>query len=163
MNRHTHRSIAILMGFEALTLAIIAPLHLSGVLGGGTKHFNPTAAGTAEAIIGAVLLLGALAFLRNRRDAAIAATAFAIIGFLVGLSFTLRGGTAIDVTYHATMLPLLLFTFLMLTRTSRQERPPRGGWIRALATDAASDTLLRLERFPRRPCRLDPGEVPRMV
>src|SRR5262249_36021774 len=72
----------------------------------------------------AVLLIGAVAHVRNRRDAAIAATAFAIIGFLVGLSFTVRGGTAIDVAYHATMLPLLLFTFLVLTRTRRQERPP---------------------------------------
>jgi hypothetical protein len=124
MNTYKHGRIATLMGFEALTLAIIAPLHLSGVLGGGTKHFNPTAAGTAEAIIGAVLLLGAVALLRNRHDIAIAATAFAIIGFLVGLSFTLRGGTAIDVAYHATMLPLLLFTFLVLTRTRRQARPP---------------------------------------
>jgi len=122
MNTHSHRRIATLMGFEALTLAIIAPLHLSGVLGGGTKPFNPTAAGTAEAIIGAVLLVGVLALVRKSRNAAIAATAFAIVGFLVGLSFTLRGGDAIDVAYHATMLPLLLVTLLMLWRKRRPRR-----------------------------------------
>lgn len=130
MNTDSHRRIATLMGFEASTLAIISPLHLSGVLGGDTKPFNPTAAGTAEAVIGAVLLMGALALARNRRDAAIVATAFAIVGFLVGLSFTLRGGTAIDVAYHATMLPLLLLTLLVLRRKRRPTRraylePPR--------------------------------------
>jgi hypothetical protein len=130
MNTDSHRRIATLMGFEAFTLAIISPLHLSGVLGGGTKPFNPTAAGTAEAIIGAALLTGAVALIRNRRDVAIAATAFAVVGFLFGLSFTLRGGDGIDVAYHATMLPLLLFTLLVLWRKRRPTRraylePPR--------------------------------------
>jgi hypothetical protein len=122
MNTYSHRRIVTLMGFEALTLAIISPLHLSGVLGGGRKPFDPTAAGSAEAIIGAVLLIGALALLRNRPNAAIAATAFAIVGFLVGLSFTLRGGDGIDVAYHATMLPLLLLTLRALWRKLRPTR-----------------------------------------
>jgi hypothetical protein len=126
MNTYSHRRIATLMGFEALTLAIISPLHLSGVLGAGAKPFNPTAAGTAEAIIGAVLLIGALALVSNRRNVAIAATAFAIVGFLVGLSFTFGGGTAIDIAYHATMLPLLLLTLLVLLRRRRPYlAPPR--------------------------------------
>ena len=121
----TTRGIAILMGFEALTLAVISPLHLSGVLGGGTKPFNPTAAGTAEAVICVVLILGALALLRDgphARNAALAAVSFAIVGFLIGLSFTLRGGDALDIAYHATMLPLLLLTLVLLART-RQPRP----------------------------------------
>jgi hypothetical protein len=129
MNTNSHRRIAILMGFQALTLAVISPLHLSGVLGGGAKPFNPTAAGTAEAVIGVVLILGALALLRDtarRRGAALAATAFAIIGFLVGLSFTLRGGDAIDIAYHATILPLLLVTFAALRRTRRASTGTRG-------------------------------------
>ena len=130
MNTYSHRQIAALMGFEAFTLAIISPLHLSGVLTGGTKSFDPTAAGTAEAIIGAALLMGALALVRNRPDAAIVATAFAIVGFLVGLTFTLRGGDGIDVAYHATMLPLLVLTLLVLWRKRRPTRraylePPR--------------------------------------
>jgi hypothetical protein len=123
---NTNRRIAILMAFEALTLAVISPLHLSGALGGGTKPFNPTAAGTAEAVIGVVLILGALALLRDgphSRSAAIAAVSFAIVGFLVGLSFTLRGGNAIDIAYHATMLPLLLLTLVLLVRKRRPARP----------------------------------------
>jgi hypothetical protein len=128
MNTSRQRLIATLMGFEALTLAVISPLHLSGVLGGGAKPFNPTAAGTAEAVIGVVLVLGALGLGRGTargRDAAVAATAFAIIGFFVGLSFTLRGGDAIDVAYHAVMLPLLFLTMVALLR----RRPTRSGSI----------------------------------
>ena len=127
MDAYSSRLIATLMGFEALTLAVISPLHLSGVLGGGARPFNPTAAGTAEAVIGVVLILGALALGRGTargRDAAVAATAFAIIGFLVGLSFALRGGDAIDVAYHAVMLPLLLFTMVAVLRL-RPTRPRR--------------------------------------
>jgi deazaflavin-dependent oxidoreductase (nitroreductase family) len=126
MNSYSHRWIAILIGFQALTLAVISPLHLGGVLGGGTKPFNPTAAGTAEAVIGTVLILGALALLRGSvrgRNAAIAATGFAIVGFLVGLSFTVRGGDAIDIAYHATLVPLLLLTLVVLLRKRRRARP----------------------------------------
>jgi deazaflavin-dependent oxidoreductase (nitroreductase family) len=126
MNTYPRGRIAILIVFEALTLAVIAPLHLSGVLGRGSRPFNPTAAGTAEAVIGIVLILGAIALLRGTvrgRDTAIAATAFAILGFLVGLSFTVRGGDAIDVAYHATLLPLLLLTLVALLPKRRPARP----------------------------------------
>lgn len=111
--------VAALMGFEALTLAVISSLHLSGVLGGGTKPFNPTAAGIAEAVIFAVLAPAAVAYHRigpPARTAALAATLFAIVGFIVGLTITLRGGDAIDIAYHATLLPLLLVTFAALLR-----------------------------------------------
>jgi hypothetical protein len=123
---NTNRRLAILMGFEALTLAVISPLHLSGALDGGSPPFNPAAAGTAEAVIGVLLTLGMLALLRNgphARSAALAAVSFAIVGFLVGLSFTLRGGNAIDIAYHATMLPLLLLTLALLSRNGRPARP----------------------------------------
>jgi hypothetical protein len=138
MGAYSRRLVGAMMGLEALTLAVISPLHLSGVLGGGAKPFNPTAAGTAEAVIGVVLILGALALGRGTargRDAAVAATAFAIIGFLVGLSFTLRGGDAIDVAYHAVMLPLLLLTMAALLRL-RSTRPGliRPQWVRPRAT-----------------------------
>jgi hypothetical protein len=116
------KRIAILMGLAAATLAVISPLHLSGVLGGGAKPFNPTAAGIAEAVIGVVLILGAVDVIRrgdDGRNAAITATAFAVIGFLVGLGFTLRGGDAIDIAYHLTLLPLLILTLVALLRGRR--------------------------------------------
>jgi hypothetical protein len=114
----TASSIAVLMGFEALTLALISTLHLSHTLGGRSKPFNPTAAGTAEAVIGVVLAAGAVSLLRSQkgRTAALAATGFAIAGFLVGLTFTISGGNAIDIAYHAVMLPLLLLTLRALLR-----------------------------------------------
>jgi hypothetical protein len=118
--RKLARKIATLMGFEAATLAVIASLHFCGVLAGGEKPFRPTAAGIAEAIIGLVLVYGATVLLRgaaHARGIALATTFFAIVGFIVGLTFTLRGGDAIDIAYHATMLPLLLLTLIMLLRS----------------------------------------------
>jgi hypothetical protein len=113
------RGIAMLMLFEAATLAVISSLHLGGVLGGGSKPFRPTAAGIAEAIIGLALIAGAAALLRksaHARSIAVATTVFAIVGFIVGLSFTVRAGDAIDVAYHAVMLPLLLLTLVAVLR-----------------------------------------------
>ena len=48
--------------------------------------------------------------------AVLAALPFAIVGFLIGLSFTIRGGDAIDIAYHATVLPLLPLTLAVLLR-----------------------------------------------
>lgn len=112
------------MAFESLTLAAAAAIHLSAV-DTGSKPFSQTGAGTAEAIIFVVLALGAFALHRGRprcHRAALAATAFAIVGFVVGLSFTLRGGAPGDIAYHATMLPLLIFTALLLVRGGRTSR-----------------------------------------
>ena len=102
-----------LIGVEASTLAIMSVLHLTGIVAGGTRPYRPTAAGIAEAVIGAVLTVGAAALgrsSRHGRDTAVAALGFAILGVIAGLSFTIRGGGAIDIAYHATLLPLLLIT-----------------------------------------------------
>jgi hypothetical protein len=96
------------MIFEAATLAVVASLHLGGVLDGGSEPFDPTAAGIAEAIIGVALAVGA-----------VATTLLAIAGFVLGLTFTVRGGGAIDVAYHMAMLPLLLLTLIVLWRRRR--------------------------------------------
>jgi DNA-binding transcriptional ArsR family regulator len=59
---------------------------------------------------------GAAALLRksaHARDVAVATTLFAIAGFVLGLSFTVRAGGAIDIAYHAVMLPLLLLTLIV--------------------------------------------------
>jgi hypothetical protein len=113
------RRIGILMAFEAATLAVFAVLHVSGVLRPGSGASNGYGAGFAEAIICLVLVLGLRAFVRSPargRPAALAATVFAILGFIVGLSFTVSGGAAIDLIYHATMFPILIVTALMLGR-----------------------------------------------
>ena len=113
------RAIAALMGFEALTLAIMSALHLAGIFAGGTRPYSPTAAGIAEEVICAVLIGGAVALARDPlrgRVIALAALGFAILGVIAGLSFTIQGGDAIDIAYHTTILPLLLNTLAAMSR-----------------------------------------------
>jgi hypothetical protein len=119
---HRDRTIVALIVFDALTLALMSTLHLTGAISGGKKPYDPTGAGIAEAIIGIVLIGGAAAVTRaphRGRGPARAAVAFAILGFVVGLTFTLRGGSAVDIAYHATMLPVLIATGILLARSPR--------------------------------------------
>ncbi len=118
------RRLPALMALEALTLAVASALHLSGQVH-GSPPFDPDHAGVAEAIIGAVLLGGAIAMVRapaRARAVGLAANGFATVGFLVGLSFTARGGHAPDVVYHVVLLPVLVASLVALAR-SRPERP----------------------------------------
>jgi peptidoglycan/LPS O-acetylase OafA/YrhL len=106
------RRLARLMSLEAATLAIASAVHLSGV----SRNDD---AGVAEALICVALLGGAWALLRSpRRGRAVAlvATGFAILGFVVGLTSTVRNGAPGDLAYHATMLPVLIATLLALSR-----------------------------------------------
>jgi len=116
-------AVAALMGLEAATLAAASSLHLSRLHdGSGSKPFDPVAAGTAEAVLCVVLAAGAVLLARRgvrARPAAVAATAIAVAGFLVGLQFTIRGGDAADLAYHAAVLPLLLVTLVLLLRPRR--------------------------------------------
>ncbi|MGH2904801.1 MAG: hypothetical protein ACRDK7_14645 [Solirubrobacteraceae bacterium] len=114
------------MAFETATLAVFSSLHLSGAIDGGSKPYSPDSAGIAEAIICVVLACGAIALMRSPsapRATALATLSFAIVGFIVGLSFTIQGGKAIDIAYHATMLPLLLLTLLALLRNPPMHAP----------------------------------------
>ena len=115
------------MGAVATSLAVMSALHLSGTLSGGTSPFDPSAAGIAEAVICLVLGYGTIRFLRQRPGAhavALATTGFAIVGFLIGLGFTLRGGGAIDIAYHLSALPILLIALIALVRKSPRNTPP---------------------------------------
>jgi hypothetical protein len=112
------RQVALLMYAVAATLAVMSFLHLSGILG-GTKPFDPSSAGVAEAVICLALSYGATGLLRRwprAQKVALAATGFAIVGFIIGLRFTLEGGEAIDIAYHLSVLPILLGTLIALLR-----------------------------------------------
>ena len=104
----------------------MSALHLSGALAGGTKPFDRLDAGIAEAIICVALAAGAMALARrspaSTRTAA-GAICFAIFGFFVGLYFTVQAGDAIDVAFHATMLPLLAITLTALLLRARTYAP----------------------------------------
>ena len=101
------------------TLGVASSLHLVGTVH-GTPPFDAEHAGIAEAVIGTVLLVGAIT-MRRRPDLArtvgLAATSFAFVGFLVGLSFTTRGGHAPDIAYHLIVLPILVVCFTALARS----------------------------------------------
>jgi hypothetical protein len=92
----------------------------------GAKPFDPTDAGIAEAVICLALLWGASALvlgLRNARTIALGTVTFAILGFLVGLNFTIRAGDAIDIAYHLAVLPLLVLTLLLVRNQVGRPRP----------------------------------------
>ena len=122
--QNRQRRIAFAMGLEALTLAVMAFLHLASSLGGGLNSFSAPDAGVAEAVICVVLAYGALRLMRGAsraRAIAMASTALAIVGFVIGLGSTLRGGDAVDIAYHVTMLPLLVLTLRALLRRPANE------------------------------------------
>ena len=119
-----------LMGFVAATLVVASALHLAGIVDDGSPPFDPNRAGIAEAVIAVVLAAGAVALVRGARRAALGAVVFALAGFGVGLSMTIRGHATGDIAYHATMLPLLLLALALLSRgvVSRRGRAaPRTG------------------------------------
>ena len=120
--KRQHR-IALVMGLEAATLAAMALLHLTSSLGAGLDSFSAPDAGVAEAVICIVMAYGAVRLMRGApraRGVAIASTALAIVGFVIGLGETVRGGDAIDIAYHVTMLPLLVLTLRALVRRPAQ-------------------------------------------
>jgi hypothetical protein len=119
------RRIAALMGFVAATLVVASVLHLSGAVDGGSPPFHADRAGIAEAVIAVVLAGGAFALLRGARRVALGAVVFAVAGFGVGLSMTVRGGGAADIAYHAAVLPLLVLAFAGLSGASRRGRASR--------------------------------------
>lgn len=118
-----YRLFAGIMGAEAVTLAVMSSLHLSGLLRPGTEASAGTDAGIAEGILCFVLLWGASGLVRRGgggRRLALGTAAFTIAGFCLGLSITARGGDVTDIAYHATMLPILAATFVLLLRSRDQ-------------------------------------------
>jgi hypothetical protein len=114
----------VLMLLEAASLAVMSTLHLTGTLDGGRPPYQPGDAGIAEAIIAVVLLAAAIGVLRSphtTRSVAIGATAFAVLGFAIGITITARGGDVFDVAYHASVLPILVVSLVLLV-----VRRPRG-------------------------------------
>lgn len=113
------RRVAIVMSLEAVSLWVASALHLSGLVHGRSASFEPDAAGIAEAVIGVVLAAGSVVMVKDKgraRVVGIASTTFALIGFLIGISETARGGDAPDIAYHATVIPLLIASLVALIR-----------------------------------------------
>ncbi|HEX8009147.1 MAG TPA: hypothetical protein VF482_22285 [Trebonia sp.] len=123
MTTSRYRLLAGVMSIEAVTLAVMSSLHFGGLLHPSTDASAGTDAGIAEGILCFVLLWGASGLVRRRgggRRLALGTTAFTIAGFCLGLSITARVGDVADVAYHATMLPILAATFVLLLRSRDQ-------------------------------------------
>ena len=108
-------SIRILMVLAALTLFTASAVHAS--LLGAIDPFEGAA--LPEAIIGAVLLAGALGALfwwPGSWPYALGGTLFAVVGTLVGLTFTLPRGSPGDIAYHVSLLGVLLLVTALLVR-----------------------------------------------
>jgi peptidoglycan/LPS O-acetylase OafA/YrhL len=116
------RRVAAVMVAVAATLAVASALHLSGRVTGRGTLYDAGDAGIAEAVIGIVLVVGAVAMFRRLRRAraiGLAATGFATAGFLLGLSITARGGHWPDIAYHVAVLPVLIGSLVVLIRSGR--------------------------------------------
>ncbi len=110
--------VRLLLLLEAASFLTAALVHF-GVLLDGYQHHE---AGTAETVIGSVLLAGlALTALSPAwtRTVGLAAQAFALLGTFVGL-FTILVGigprTAPDLTYHAAIVVVLIWGIVTTAR-----------------------------------------------
>jgi predicted membrane channel-forming protein YqfA (hemolysin III family) len=109
------------MVVEAMTLALVSALHLSGQVTGRSSPFDADHAGIAEAIIGAVLAAGAAAMVRlpgKARMIGIIVNGLASAGFVLGLTMTVRGGHLPDIGYHLVVLPALIGSLVVLVRSA---------------------------------------------
>jgi uncharacterized membrane protein len=124
------RRIAAAMVALATSLAAMSILHLSATLDPHASPGRVNDAGVIEAVICIVLIAGAVALVSDARRGAgiaLASLAFAIVGFLVGLTVTIRDGQAIDAAYHASVLPLLALTATAVHRHRHRATVPRLG------------------------------------
>ena len=124
------RWLGVLMLADAVTFGIASYLHLDGRIPLGFTSItgeNFRGAAIPEAIIGAVLAVGAALVLTGRdrvRRIALGVTGFAIVGVGYGLSVILRGTgqRAADLTYHVCIMAALLVTFWLLLRSGSRAR-----------------------------------------
>ena len=116
------QTIRLFLLIEGVVFVVAALTHF-GVLIEGYEHRE---AGTAEAVIGAVLLAGlTVSLIRPRltRIAGLISQVFALIGTLVGI-FTIIIGvgpqTAPDIIYHVAIIIVLVWSLILTAQASRQ-------------------------------------------
>lgn len=110
---------------EAATLGVASYLHRDGRIPLGFTVIRGelfTEASVPEAVIGAVVAVGALIVLvvpGRAYRAALYAAGFGVFGVLAGVVFVLTSGRpsiAPDLTYHAILLTALVTTLVLLVR-----------------------------------------------
>jgi hypothetical protein len=112
------RAIRLFVFFEGAAFIAAALTHF-GLLVGGYEHQK---AGTAESVIGIVLLVGlALTWIRpeSTREIGLAVQAFALLGTLVGI-FTIAIGvgprTVPDIAFHIGIIVMLAWGLTVTAR-----------------------------------------------
>jgi hypothetical protein len=117
------RAIRLFLFCEGAAFIAAALTHF-GLLMGGYEHQK---AGTAESVIGTVLLIGwALTWMRPRstRGIGLAVQTFALLGTLVGI-FTIAIGvgprTAPDIAFHLGIVVALMSGLIVAARARRTE------------------------------------------
>jgi hypothetical protein len=112
------RAIRLFVFFEGAAFIAAALTHF-GLLVGGYEHQK---AGTAESVIGIVLLVGlALTWARpeSTREIGLAVQAFALLGTLVGI-FTIAIGvgprTVPDIAFHIGIIVMLAWGLIVTAR-----------------------------------------------
>jgi hypothetical protein len=123
--------IGLLMSAAAVTLAVASLLHfgVSVSLGPATVSDPFKGAAIPEAVIAAVVAVGAVTVLTRRVAAswvALGTTLFGLLGTAYGLTVTVPRGDLGDIVYHLSLLTLLVAT-LGLLLVSRARRPVRDG------------------------------------
>jgi hypothetical protein len=116
--------IGVLAALAAVSFGVASAIHagLAVPVGLTTIRDRFDGAFVPEAVIGAVMAVGAVAVLTGRRRGRViglAATCFALLGTAYGLSVTARRGPAGDIAYHVTVL-LLLLAIVTLLGTGRR-------------------------------------------
>jgi len=111
--------IGALLSLAAVTLAVASMLHFGVAIQLGSATISDPFAGAAipEAVIAVVVAAGALTtFVRlaAARWLAPAATLFALVGTVYGLTVTLRRGQVGDVAYHLALLTMLVVAAILL-------------------------------------------------
>jgi hypothetical protein len=109
------RAMSAVLVLEAATFEVAASLHYG--------RWNKAA--LPEAIIGGILVLGAVGAFRGSWRAALTATALSIVGVSIGVATIVAGigpQTAPDVTYHVVILSVLLGSMVALLRPDTRTR-----------------------------------------
>src|SRR5579859_52941 len=119
------------MILAAFTFLCASAIHFGGTMSifGATVHDPFQGAAIPEMIIAIVVGLGAMVALMRRRASwavALAAVSFALLGVIYGLTVTLREGRVGDISYHFSVLALLLITLvLLLVPKTREDLRPK--------------------------------------
>jgi hypothetical protein len=117
------------MVLAAATFAVVSTVHFGVDIPLGFTTVSDSFAGAAppEAVIAAVVAIGAVAVLTRRarsRAIALGTTGFALLGTAFGLTFTLNSTRTGDVAYHLSILVTLLVILVLLLVPGRPGTRP---------------------------------------